>query len=81
MPPPRRGLSLQRSVSARLMQAKQMPRGEEIWVEDEKAVWVLAELVEQQNTILKVRRKDTGQALEIDLVSLLHSERIHPFYE
>lgn len=67
--PPRRGLALQRSVSARLMQADKMPPGELLWVEDERDVWVLAALVQQQNTILKVRRKDTGELLEIDLVS------------
>ena len=64
--PPR---SLSRSVSSRLMQAEQMPAGEEIWVEDDKDVWVLASLVTQRNTILTVRRKDTGETVEIDLVS------------
>lgn len=72
MPPnksaPPRGLALQRSVSARIMQADQLPAGEEIWVEDAKEVWVLAGLVSQHNTILKVRRKDTGALLDIDLV-------------
>eukprot|EP00904_Undaria_pinnatifida_P007215 jgi/Undpi1/3623/HiC_scaffold_16.g06993.m1 len=62
--PPR---SLSRSVSSRLMQAEQMPAGEEIWVEDDKDVWVLASLVTQRNTILTVRRKDTGETVEIDL--------------
>ena len=51
------------------MQADQMPQGEELWVEDDNEVWVLASLVRQQNTILTVRRKDTGEQLEIDLVS------------
>lgn len=68
-PRPMRGMSLQRSVSSRLMQADQMPQGEELWVEDDHDVWVLASLVKQQNTILTVRRKDTGETIEIDLVS------------
>ena len=68
-PRPMRGMSLQRSVSSRLMQADQMPQGEELWVEDDRDVWVLASLVKQQNTILTVRRKDTGETIEIDLVS------------
>lgn len=42
--------------------------GEELWVEDPKVVWALASLVSQQNTILKVRRKDTGDLVDIDLV-------------
>lgn len=66
-----RGLSLQRSISSRIMHADFMPTGEEIWIEDEKEVWVLASLVEQENTMLKVRRKDTGVIVEIDLVSHL----------
>lgn len=43
--------------------------GEEIWVEDPKKVWALASLVSQHNTILKVKRKDTGEMVDIDLVS------------
>lgn len=72
MPPnmlPRRGLALQRSVSTRLMSAEQMATGQQIWVEDEKEVWVLTELLSQHNTLLRVCRKDTGQMLDIDLVS------------
>lgn len=32
-------------------------------------VWALASLVSQHNTILKVRRKDTDELVDIDLVS------------
>lgn len=42
--------------------------GEEIWVEDSKKVWALASLVSQHNTILKVKRQDTGELVDIDLV-------------
>lgn len=73
-----RGPSLQRSISSRIMHADDMPTGEEIWIEDEKEVWVLASLVEQENTMLKVRRKDTGGLVEIDLVS--HSEQFIRLY-
>ncbi|CAM9285240.1 unnamed protein product, partial [Hapterophycus canaliculatus] len=41
--------------------------GEELWVEDSRIVWALASLVSQQNTILKVRRKDTGELVDVDL--------------
>lgn len=60
---------MQRSISARLMSADQIPMGEEIWVEDAKEVWVLTQLVSQQNTQLKVKNKATGEVVEIDLVS------------
>lgn len=42
--------------------------GEQIWVEDSKLVWALAKLVSQHNTILKVKRKDTGEPVDVDLV-------------
>lgn len=32
-------------------------------------MWALASLVSQHNTILKVRLKDTGELVDIDLVS------------
>eukprot|EP00752_Nemacystus_decipiens_P009380 g8383.t1 len=70
MPPnsmPRRGIGMQRSVSSRLMDAERITTGEEIWVEDPKKVWALASLVSQRNTILKVKRKDTGEMVDIDL--------------
>ncbi|CAM9665996.1 unnamed protein product [Ascophyllum nodosum] len=65
--PPPRGLALQRSVSSRIMHAERMPISEEIWVEDDKQVWALTSLVEQENTLLKVRRRDTGEVVKIDL--------------
>lgn len=67
--PSLRGLRMHRSVSSRLIQVERIPAGEELWIEDKLEVWVLSTLVEQSNTILKVRRKDTGELLEIDLVS------------
>lgn len=82
MPPlgklPARNPSLQRSVSSGLMQAVEMPTGQEIWVEDEKDVWVLTSLVRQDNTILGVRRNGTGELLNIDLVSLLTKKPSYP---
>lgn len=67
--PPARGLALQRSISARVMVADQLPQDKDMWVENEAEVWVLTDLISQQNTQLKVRRKNTGEVLEIDLVS------------
>lgn len=56
-----------------LIQADSIPTGSEIWVEDEadggEEVWMLATVVEQKNTLLTVRKKKTGEDLEIDLVS------------
>lgn len=45
-----------------------MLRGSMIWVDDLEEVWVLAEVVNQRNTLLTVRRKKTREVLEIDLV-------------
>lgn len=79
MPPsaaaaPARGLVSQPSVSMNLIQAESIPAGSEIWVEDEddggQEVWMLATVVEQTNTLLTVRKKKTGEELEIDLVSI-----------
>eukprot|EP00903_Cladosiphon_okamuranus_P011080 g10459.t1 len=70
MPPnsmPRRGIGMQRSVSSRLMEAERITAGGAIWVEDPKKVWALASLVSQHNTIIKVKRQDTGEIVDIDL--------------
>lgn len=67
--PPIRGLALQRSMSTKVMVADVIPPGKEIWVDNDKEVWVLTDLLSQQNTVLKVRRKDTGEVLDVDLVS------------
>lgn len=71
--PPMRGLTLQRSMSARVMVADQLPQDKDMWVEHDQLVWVLTDLISQQNTMVKVRRKDTGEVLEIDLVSTWRS--------
>ncbi|CBJ30507.1 conserved unknown protein [Ectocarpus siliculosus] len=48
-----------------------MPSGTEIWAEDEAdggdEVWMLAEVLRQDNTMLTVRKKRTGEELAIDL--------------
>lgn len=69
MPPPTRSVALRRSVSSQLLRAEQLPVGGEIWIENEVTVWALAVLDEQDNTMLKVRRRDTGKMVEVDLVS------------
>lgn len=72
MPPqsvPDRGITSQPSVSMNLLRADTMDKGTEIWTEDEDEVWMLAEVLRQENTRLSVRRKSTGEELQIDLVS------------
>lgn len=71
MPPnmaPARGITSQPSMSARLMRVDTIPAGSAIWAEDDESVWVLAEVIRQENTLLTVRDKKTGDELEIDLV-------------
>lgn len=75
MPPhnvPARGITSQPSVSMSLLRADTIAAGSEIWAEDEgdggEDVWMLAEVVRQENTLLTVRKKETGEELEIDLV-------------
>eukprot|EP00903_Cladosiphon_okamuranus_P011132 g10508.t1 len=56
-------------VSGTLLQADTIPVGSEIWTDDEDGyqVWIQARVVRQENTSLTIRRKDTGEELEIDL--------------
>lgn len=68
MEPPVRGITSQPSMSMQLMRADTIPPGSHVWVEDKEMVWVLVEVVRQENTILTVREKDTRQEQEIDLV-------------
>lgn len=58
------------AVSGSLLQADTIPVGSEIWTDDEEGnrVWIQAEVVGQENTSLTIRRKSTGEELEIDLV-------------
>ena len=55
-----------------LLRADTMPSCTEIWAEDEAdggdEVWMLAEVLRQDNTMLTVRKKKTGEELAIDLV-------------
>lgn len=73
MPPnnsfPARGIVSQPSVSAGLIRAALRPAGSLVWTEHEDKVWMLVEVVSQDNTILSVRHKATGNLEEIDLVS------------
>ncbi|CAM9166452.1 unnamed protein product [Ascophyllum nodosum] len=55
------------SSSMNLMRADTIPRGEDIWIEDDELVWALATVLRQENTQLMVRRKRTGEEDEIDL--------------
>lgn len=67
-----RGLVSQPSMSAQLMRAEIRPAGSKIWMEAERQVWALVEVVSQDNTILKIKRPD-GKPDEIDLVSQLRT--------
>lgn len=64
----RRQWGVSRSLSSRLVRADTYPVGSEIWTNDDGEVWVLAEVVSQENTILTARQQSTGDVLEIDLV-------------
>lgn len=71
---PPRGIVSQASVSMKLLRAQPIETGSEIWAEDEsdggEEVWMLAQVLRQDNTLLTVRKKNTGEELEIDLVSV-----------
>lgn len=64
-------------VSGSLLQAATIPVGSEIWTDDEDGdqVWMQAEVIRQENTSLTIRRKSTGEELEIDLVSSCSRQR------
>lgn len=68
MTPVGRGLVSQPSVSTLMMRAQRRPEGTEVWMEDERQVWALVEVVKQDNTMLTVRHKSSGKTEEIDLV-------------
>ncbi|CAM9488990.1 unnamed protein product, partial [Ectocarpus sp. 13 AM-2016] len=58
-------MALSRSLSARVMRARCFTG--DTWVDDEVEVWILAEVVRQDNTLLTVRRKSNGEDIEVDL--------------
>lgn len=57
------------SLSTHLVLANKYEVGSDVWMDDEARVWVQAEVLKQDNTLLTLRRKDTGETVEIDLVS------------
>ncbi|CAN0333176.1 unnamed protein product [Ectocarpus sp. 13 AM-2016] len=57
------------AVSGDLMRAETIAIGSDIWTDDEEGeVWTIAEVVHQENTMLTVRYKSTGEEHKIDLV-------------
>lgn len=57
------------AVSGDLMRAETIAVGSDIWTDDEEGeVWTIAEVVHQENTMLTVRYKSTGEEHNIDLV-------------
>ncbi|CAM9750268.1 unnamed protein product, partial [Ectocarpus sp. 8 AP-2014] len=56
------------AVSGDLMRAETIAVGSDIWTDDEEGeVWTIAEVVHQENTMLTVRYKSTGEEHKIDL--------------
>ncbi|CAM9653889.1 unnamed protein product, partial [Chrysoparadoxa australica] len=53
--------------SQRLLEVEEIPAGDIIWIEDEEEVWVQAEVVSQENTLLVVNNKKTYERQTIDL--------------
>lgn len=73
MPPnssecPARGIASQQSMSGLAMRAAQMHQSL-VWKEHSEKMWVLVEVLSQDNTILRVRHQATDAEEEIDLVS------------
>lgn len=73
MAPPVRAIQKQQSMSAApsatIIHAKTIDAGSRIWTEDEDDVWVLVEVLRQENTLLAVQDARTGREREVDLVS------------
>lgn len=65
---PSRRVMVQRSLSTRVMRAVKLAEKSEVWIEDDELVWVLVEVVSQDNTFLTVRHKSSGVTMEIDMV-------------
>lgn len=59
-------MALSRSLSTQVMRARCFTG--DTWVDDDVEVWILAEVVRQDNTLLTVRRKSNGEDIEVDLV-------------
>lgn len=55
--------------SANVIHAKTIDLRSLIWAEDEEDAWVLVEVLRQENTLLTVQGKHTGEERIIDLVS------------
>ncbi|CAM9467577.1 unnamed protein product, partial [Ectocarpus fasciculatus] len=58
-------MALSRSLSTQVMRARCFTG--DTWVDDDVEVWILAEVVHQDNTLLTVRRKSNGEDIEVDL--------------
>ena len=64
------GQHAERSLSTLLVRADTYRAGSEVWMDDEAHVWVQAEVLKQENTLLTLRRKDSGETVEIDVVGV-----------
>lgn len=71
---PARGITA--SMSTRAFSAKKRSEGSLVWTENPDSVWVLVEVVAQDNTLLRVLNKKTGGIEEIDLVSMYYTSTV-----
>lgn len=55
-------------MSSLVMHAEKMNSGSLVWKEHSQKVWVLVEVLSQENTMLRVRHKATREEEEVDLV-------------
>lgn len=62
------------SLSTHLIKAAHHDIGSDVWMDDENQVWVQATVLKQDNTLLTLRRKGTGETVEIDMVRVKRLE-------
>lgn len=56
------------AMSKKAFRADKRAEGALVWTGDADKVWLLVEVLSQDNTLLRVRNKATGETQEIDLV-------------
>lgn len=67
------------SMSKKAFRADKRPDGSLVWTEDPDKMWLLVEVLSQDNTLLRVRNKATGETQEIDLVRTRNRRGISSF--
>jgi len=56
-----------RTPSMLLMTSHEVGCGSEVWVEDHNTIWTKAEIIKENNSILTIRKLNTGEEFTIDL--------------